>query len=144
NALFICVDLWQHLSNSSLFFILTATIGLAIGFVLNLVGLDIGKWLHNLGAIGTWLPASVLIVMGWMAWGRFGSATAINGATVLPAADLKIVFFWSAVAFAVGDVAGASTMGSESGGARRNIPRGLLTAGVIVTFMYVAATASVL
>ncbi len=144
NALFIGGDRWQHLSNSSLFFILTAAIGLAIGFVLNLVGLDIGKWLHNLGAIGTWLPASVLIVMGWMAWLRFGSATAINGATVLPAADLKNVFFWSTVAFAFGGVEGASTMGSEIRDARRNIPRALLTAGVIITFMYVAATASVL
>ena len=144
NALFIGGDRWQHLSNSSFFFILTATIGLAIGFVLNLVGLDIGKWLHNLGAIGTWLPASVLIVMGWMAWLRFGSATAINGATVLPAADLKNVFFWSTVAFAFGGVEGASTMGSEIRDARRNIPRALLTAGVIITFMYVAATASVL
>ena len=144
NALFIGGDRWQHLSNSSLFFILTAAIGLAIGFVLNLVGLDIGKWLHNLGAIGTWLPASVLIVMGWMAWLRFGSATAINGATVLPAADLKNVFFWSTVAFAFGGVEGASTMGSEIRDARRNIPRALLVAGVIITFMYVAATASVL
>ncbi len=144
NALFIGGDRWQHLSNSSLFFILTAATGLAIGFVLNLVGLDIGKWLHNLGAIGTWLPASVLIVMGWMAWLRFGSATAINGATVLPAADLKNVFFWSTVAFAFGGVEGASTMGSEIRDARRNIPRALLTAGVIITFMYVAATASVL
>ena len=144
NALFIGGDRWQHFSNSSLFFILTATFGLALGFLLNLVGLDIGKWLHNLGAVGTWLPASVLIVMGWMAWLRFGSATAINGATVLPAADLKNVFFWSTVAFAFGGVEGASTMGSEIRDARRNIPRALLTAGVIITFMYVAATASVL
>jgi len=144
NALFIGGDRWQHLSNSSLFFILTAAIGLAIGFVLNLVGLDIGKWLHNLGAVGTWLPALVLIVMGSMAWLRFGSATAINAATVVPAADLKNVFFWSTVAFAFGGVEGASTMGGEIRDARRNIPRALLVAGVIITFMYVAATASVL
>src|SRR6058998_2760875 len=144
NALFIGGDRWQHLSNSSFFFILTATIGLAIGFVLNLDGLDIGKWLHNLGAIGTWLPASMLIVMGWMAWLRFGSATAINGATVLPAADLKNVFFWSTVAFAFGGMEGASTMGDEIQNARRNIPRALLTAGVIITVIYIAATLSVL
>ena len=144
NALFIGGDRWQHLSNSSLFFILTATFGLALGFVLNLVGLDIGKWLHNLGAVGTWLPALVLIVMGSMAWLRFGSATAINAATVVPASDLKNVFFWSTVAFAFGGVEGASTMGGEIRDARRNIPRALLVAGVIITFMYVAATASVL
>src|SRR5947207_14548370 len=44
-ALFIGGDRWQHLFNSSTYFILTATIGLAIGFVLNLVALDIVMWL---------------------------------------------------------------------------------------------------
>src|SRR5438034_7127836 len=143
NALFIGGDRWQHLSNSNFYFILTAMLGLALGFVLNLVGLDIGKWLHNLGAIGTWVPATMLIVMGSVAWSRFGSATVIERSTVLPALDLKNVFFWSTVAFAFGGVEAASTMGSEIRNARRNIPRALLAAGVIITFMSVAATARV-
>jgi len=144
NALFIRGDRWQHLSNSSTYFIIAALLGLALGFGLNLIGLDIGKWLHNLGAIGTWIPASMLIVMGSIAWLRFGSATVIERATLVPEFDLKNVFFWSTVAFAFGGVEGASTMGSEIQNARRNIPRALLIAGVIITFIYVAATASVL
>ncbi len=144
NALFIGGNRWQHLSNSSSYFIITALLGLALGFGLNLIGLDIGKWLHNVGAIGTWVPAAMLIVMGSVAWLRFGSATVIERATLLPDLDLKNVFFWSTVAFAFGGVEGASTMGSEIQNARRNIPRALLLAGVIITFIYVAATASVL
>jgi amino acid transporter len=144
NALFIGGDRWQYLSNSSIYFIVTAAVGLFVGFALNLVGLNIGKWLHNLGAIGSWVPASMLIVMGSIAWWRFGSATVIGRATVVPSMDLKNVFFWSTVAFAFGGVEGASTMGSEIENARRNIPRALLAAGVIITFIYVAATASVL
>ena len=143
-ALFIGGDRWQHLSNNSTYFILAAGAGLSVGFVLNLVGLNIGKWLHNIGAIGTWLPASMLILMGSVAWLRFGSATTINRTTVLPTVDLKNVFFWSTVAFAFGGVEGASTMGSEIRNARRNIPRALLAAGVIITVIYVAGTASVL
>ena len=144
NALFIGGSRWQHLSNSNSYFIITALLGLALGFGLNLIGLDIGKWLHNLGAFGTWVPAVMLIMMGSAAWLRFGSATVVERATVLPNLDLKNVFFWSTVAFAFGGVEGASTMGSEIQNARRNIPRALLTAGVIITFIYVAATASVL
>src|SRR5437762_3303294 len=144
NALFIRGDRWQHLSNSSTYFIIAALLGLALGFGLNLIGLDIGKWLHNLGAIGTWIPASMLIVMGSIAWLRFGSATVIERATLVPEFDLKNVFFWSTVAFAFGGVEGASTMGSEIQNARRNIPRALLIAGVIITVIYIAATASVL
>jgi amino acid transporter len=143
-ALFIGGERWQHLSNSSTYFIIMATAGLLAGFALNLIGLNIGKWLHNIGAIGTWLPALILIVMGWIAWLRFGSATVMTRTTVIPTADFKNVFFWSTVAFAFGGVEGASTMGSEIKNARRNIPRALLAAGVIITFIYVAATASVL
>ena len=144
NALFIGGDRWQRLSTNSLYFIVVALGGLALGFYLNLIGLNVGKWLHNLGAIGSWLPAVMLIVMGSAAWFRFGSATHFATSTVLPSLDFKNVFFWSTVAFAFGGVEGASMMGDEIKEARRNIPRGLLIAGVIITAIYVAATASVL
>src|SRR5437764_3326577 len=121
-----------------------ASAGLLVGFVLNLVGLSIGKWLHNIGAIGTWLPSTLLIVMGLAVWFKSGSATVIDRASVVPTMDLKNVFFWSTVAFAFGGVEGASTMGSEIRNARRTIPRALLAAGVIITFIYIAATAAVL
>lgn len=144
NALFVGGERWQHLSSNSAYFILTSLAGLALGFTLNLVGLNIGKWLHNAGAIGSWLPSLILIAMGSIAWMRFGSATEISAASVLPAASLKNIFFWSTVAFAFGGMEGASTMGGEIRNPRRNIPRALLTAGVIITVVYIAATASVL
>src|SRR5207249_7350904 len=63
---------------------------------------------------------------------------------ILPALDFKNVFFWSTVAFAFGGMEGASTMGDEIQNARRNIPRALLFAGVIITVIYITATFSVL
>ena len=144
NALFVGGDRWQHLSTSRTYFIAAAVAGLALGFTLNLIGLNVGKWLHNLGALGTWLPAFALIVMGMIAWLRFGSATRFGGGAIFPSMDLKNVFFWSTVAFAFGGVEGASTMGDEIQNARRNIPRALLTAGVIIAIIYIAGTFSVL
>jgi amino acid transporter len=144
NALFIGGSRWQHLSTNSIYFIVVALGGLALGFTLNLIGLNIGKWLHNLGAVGSWLPALMLIVMGAIAWLRFGSATQFTRSTVFPPLDFKNVFFWSTVAFAFGGMEGASTMGDEIQHARRNIPRALLIAGVIITVIYIVATASVL
>ncbi|PYS38860.1 MAG: hypothetical protein DMG14_16155 [Acidobacteria bacterium] len=144
NALFVGGDRWQHLSTNRTYFIGTALAGLAVGFALNLIGLNIGKWLHNLGALGTWLPAFLLIVMGSMAWFRFGSATSFGGGAIFPSLDFKNVFFWSTVAFAFGGMEAASAMGDEIQNARRNIPRALLTAGVLVTVIYVTATFSVL
>src|SRR4029453_7132629 len=75
NALFMGGDDWQQLSTSRAYFIGAALVGLALGFTLNLIGLNIGKWLHNLGALGTWLPGLMLILMGTAVWARFGSAT---------------------------------------------------------------------
>ena len=82
--------------------------------------------------------------MGTAAWFRFGSATRFGGGAIFPTWDFKNVFFWSTVAFAFGGMEGASTMGDEIQNARRNIPRALLTAGVIITVIYIAATFSVL
>jgi amino acid transporter len=144
NALFIGGDRWQHLSTNRMYFIAAAVAGLVLSFTLNLIGLNIGKWLHNVGALGTWLPALMLILMGLTAWFRFGSATHFTSESIFPSLDLKNVFFWSTVAFAFGGMEGASTMGDEIHHPRRNIPRALLTAGVIITVIYVAATFSVL
>jgi glutamate:GABA antiporter len=144
NALFIGGERWQHLSTNRMYFIAAAVAGLALGFTLNLIGLNIGKWLHNVGALGTWLPAIMLILMGLTAWFRFGSATRFTGGATFPSLDLKNIFFWSTVAFAFGGMEGASTMGDEIHHPRRNIPRALLTAGAIITVIYVAGTFSVL
>jgi len=144
NILFAGGTRWQSLSTNGLYFIIFALAGLALGFILNIVGLDVGKWLHNLGALGAWIPALMLIIMGGMAWLRFGAATEFTWRTILPIANFKNVLFWSTVAFAFGGMEGASTMSEEIQNARRNIPRALLAAGVIITMIYLAGTASVL
>jgi amino acid transporter len=86
----------------------------------------------------------MLIAMGVTVWIRFGSATHFGGGAIFPSLDFKNVFFWSTVACAFGGMESASTMGDEIQNARRNIPRALLAAGVIVTVTYLAATFSVL
>src|SRR5260370_15736703 len=39
--------------------------------VLNILGLGVGKWLNNAGAIGTFVAAAVLIGLGLTVWSRF-------------------------------------------------------------------------
>jgi len=144
NALFIGGDRWQHLANSNVYFIAFSLAGLFVGVTLNILGLDFGKWLHNVGAIGAWLPAFMLIVLGTMAWLRFGSATQISASTLLPSVNLKTLFFWSTIAFALGGAEGMSAMGEEIQNPRRNIPRAVVASGIIITITYIAGTAVVL
>src|SRR5213083_258800 len=49
NALFIGGDAWQPLASHPAYFIVFALAGLTIAAAMNIVGLDVGKWLNNVG-----------------------------------------------------------------------------------------------
>ncbi|HWW84674.1 MAG TPA: APC family permease [Vicinamibacterales bacterium] len=144
NALYLGGPAWQGLSTSSAYFIAISMIGLTVAVTLNVVGLDIGKWLHNAGAVAGWVPSLILIVLGVLSWSRFGSATAMGAHAFVPRVGLKDVIFWSTIAFAFSGVESGSTMGDEIQDVRRTVPRAVLTAGVIITVLYIGATLSVL
>src|SRR6476620_12414813 len=71
NVLFVGGSSWQALSNNSTFFIAVAMAGLVLTVTLNVVGLNVGKWLNNVGAIACWIPAGALVVLGWLSWSRY-------------------------------------------------------------------------
>ena len=107
-------------------------------------GLGVGKWLHNLGAVGLWIPGLLLMALGLVAWARFGSATAFTSESIVPSTRLKDILFWSTIAFSLTGLESASMMGEEIRDARRNIPRALLLAGALITTLYVLGTVSIL
>jgi amino acid transporter len=144
NALFMGGPSWQAWSTNSAYFIAVAMTGLVIAVVMNVVGLNVGKWLNNIGAMASWIPAAVLIVLGAVSWNRFGSATPMSPHAFVPSTSLKDVIFWSTIAFAFGGVESGSTMGEEIQDARRTVPRAVLTAGAVMTLLYLAGTLSVL
>jgi len=144
NALFIGGPSWQVWSTNSAYFIAVAMTGLVIAVTMNVVGLNVGKWLNNVGAMASWIPAGVLIMLGAVSWSRFGSATAMPPRALMPSTSLKDVIFWSTIAFAFGGVESGSTMGEEIQDARRTIPRAVLMAGAVMTLLYIAGTLSVL
>jgi amino acid transporter len=144
NVLFIGGARWQSLSTSSAYFVTLSMAGLAVAVTVNVVGLNIGKWLANVGGICAWVPAGLLIVLGVVAWTRFGSATPITAASLVPSTSFKDVIFWSTIAFGFGGVESASTMGEEIEDARRTVPRAVILAAVVITLLYLAGTLSIL
>ena len=132
NALYIGGDRWQYLHDSPLFFVGFSLIALVFITVLNIYGLRFGKWMHNIGAVGMWLPALIVIVMGGLAWWRFGSATHFTPSAMVPRFDLSHMIFWSAIAFALSGSETASFMSGEIRDPRRTIPRALSIAGAII------------
>jgi amino acid transporter len=147
NALFIFSGggpVSQTLSTNSTYFITVAMAGLAVAVTMNVVGLNVGKWLNNAGAVAGWIPALLLLVLGALAWNRFGSATPMPARSFVPSTSLKDVIFWSTIAFAFGGVESGSTMGEEIEEPRRIVPRAILAAGATMTILYIVATFSVL
>lgn len=144
NALFIGPERWQTLSTSAPYFIAASLTGLGVALGLNIVGLDVGKWLHNVGGIATWIPMGVLIVMGFAAALFFGSANSFTLPHLIPSAGLDDMIFWSTIAFGFGGLEAASFMGDEIVDARRTIPRAIVIAGATIAAIYILGTLAVL
>jgi amino acid transporter len=137
---------FSYLAEDKTFVALVSVSGLTIALLLNIVGLSVGKWLHNAsGSLGTWLPGMILVVMGVMAWIKFGSATHFTLAAMVPRPHgIEDIIFWSTLAFGFAGLESASVMGEEVRDARRNIPRAVIMAGCVITFIYIAGTISLL
>ena len=144
NALFIRHSAWGHLSNNATFYIVFSLLTLTAATVLNLVGLDVGKWLHNVGALAMWIPVLIIIAMGAVAWHRFGPATSFTAHSMTPSLHLNDLIFWSLLAFAFGGCETASLMGGEIKNARRILPWGLFVAGLTVALCYILGTVGVM
>jgi amino acid transporter len=144
NVLYVRGNRWNYLSNDANFYILFSIVTLAIITVMNVVGLNVGKWLHNVGAVAMWLPVLIILGMGAIAWHRFGSATSFNATTMIPSTRFKDMIFWSSLTFAFGGCETASFMGEEIKNTRRTVPRALFIGGLVVTFCYVMGTVGVL
>ena len=144
NALFIRQDSWGHLSNNTTYYILFSLVALTVATVMNVFGLDVGTWLHNLGAVAMWIPICIIVGMGAVAWHLYGSATTFTWRAMVPSTHINDMIFWSVLIYAFAGCETASLMGDEIKDARRAIPRALLIGGLTVTFCYIVGTISVL
>jgi glutamate:GABA antiporter len=144
NILFMRQNAWAHLSNNATFYIVFSLLTLTAATLMNIVGLDVGKWLNNIGALAMWIPVGIVIVLGLIAWHRYGSATSFALHSMKPSAHLNDIIFWSVLTFAFGGCETASFMGEEIKNPRRSIPFALLFGGATVAFCYIVGTIAIL
>jgi glutamate:GABA antiporter len=117
---------------------------LLVAVVLNIVGLNIGKWLQNAGGVATYLPLLVLTGVAGIIWLQHGSVTHFSWSNMLPVWNWDTVNFWSQIAFAFTGLELVSAMSGEIREPRRTLPRAALGAGALIALMYVVGTVSVL
>ncbi|MBV9885116.1 MAG: APC family permease [Acidobacteria bacterium] len=126
-------------------FLLVVSFALLIVAVgLNIIGLNIGKWLQNAGGVGTYTPLLMLAGIALLIYFRHGSVTHFTWATVWPHWDWDTVNFWSQIAFAFTGLELVSAMSEEIRDPQRTLPRALIGSSIMIAGMYIVATVAVL
>jgi amino acid transporter len=134
-----------HLEESKLFVAAFSLGILWIALGMNLVGLRVGKWVQNLGAYGTWVPALIFVLLAAWSLAAFGSATSFAPADLLPRDfDYSLVSFFATMTFAFAGLELAPTLGGEIHDPAATLRRGILVSGIAIVAMYLLGTAALL
>ena len=134
-----------HLGDDPVFIAALSLAGLWLAVGVNVVGLQVGKRLQNLGGYGTWLPALIFVLLAvWSAVTR-GSATPLAARGLVPARfDLPSINLFATMTFAFAGLELAPTLGDEIHDAAPTLRRGVLLSGFAIVAMYVLGTGAML
>jgi len=134
-----------HLAESKPFVAAFSLGILWIALGMNLIGLRIGKWVQNLGAYGTWLPALIFVLLAACSLAAFGSATSFAPGNLVPKNfDYSLVSFFATMTFAFAGLELAPTLGGEIRDPAATLRRGIFISGIAIVAMYILGTAALL
>jgi len=134
----------SELAQDRIFLLTVSLVLLLVAVVLNIIGLNIGKWLQNAGGVGTYVPLLMLAGIAVLVYFKHGSVTHFTWANMAPTWNWDTVNFWSQIAFAFTGLELVSSMSEEVRDPRRTLPRAVFGAGALIAFMYVAGTFAIL
>jgi len=133
----------QALADNKMFALIASLALLVVLVVLNIVGLGVGKWVNNLGGIGTGVAAATLIGLGLVIWLRFG--TTVSAADFrIPANPRFVLNSFGVICFGLVGLELASVMGDEIQDPRRTLPGAVAWGGVLSGLLYIGATLTLL
>ncbi len=114
-----------------------------ITVAVNILALDIGKWVPNVGAILKVIIFGVIIVGGFLHAGSVGSANEFTLASMTPRLDDSVQYLGVLIYGMLGfELVSASS--EEMNDPGRDVPRGIFVSGFIILSLYTLATAAIL
>jgi amino acid transporter len=131
------------LADNKNFAMITSLALLALLTVLNIVGLGVGKWLNNAGAIGTFVAAAVLTVLGLTIYLRFGTTVTASDFHI-PTDPRFVLNSFGVICFGLVGLELASIMGDEIRDPQRTLPGAVAWGGVLAGALYIGATLTLL
>ncbi|HUI31826.1 MAG TPA: APC family permease [Candidatus Acidoferrales bacterium] len=130
---------------SSMFIVIASLVILWIAIGFNVIGVKIGKWVQNVGAVGTFVPIFIIAALAGLIIYFGKSETQFSLHTVLPTKlDYGTISFWSSMCFALAGLELAAVMSGEIIDAEKTIPRATYLSGAGIVFVYLVGTISLL
>ena len=131
------------LADNKTFALSASLLLLVILVVLNVMGLGVGKWINNLGGVGTGIAAAVLIGLGLIIYMRFG--TTVSAADFRFPANPRFIFnAFGVICFGLVGLELASIMGDEIENPDKTLPGAVAWGGVLSGALYIGATLTLL
>jgi len=116
---------------------------LTVLVVLNVVGLGVGKWINNIGAIGTFVAAALLMGLGVIVWSKFG--TTVTWADFqIPDNPRFVLNSFGVICFGLVGLELASVMGDEIQDPAKTLPGAVAWGGLLSGALYIGATLTLL
>jgi amino acid transporter len=131
------------LADNKIFALGASVVLLTTLVVLNVIGLGVGKWINNVGAIGTSIAAAVLVGLGITVAIRHGASLA-NVDFHVPSDPRFLLNSFGVICFGLVGLELASVMGDEIHEPRKTLPGAVAWGGVISGVLYIAATLTLL
>jgi glutamate:GABA antiporter len=134
------------LGEQSNFIAITSLAFLWLITFLHIRGLGVGKWLNNIGAIGTWCTFAILVVAGIFMLQKNGApATPFQKSSLVPSlTDYGGLSAFSIVMYSLVGLELGSVMGDEIKNPLKIVGRAAFWGGAISILLYVIGTAALL
>jgi glutamate:GABA antiporter len=133
----------EGLADNRVFAMLASVVLLALLVALNVMGLGVGKWINNLGGIGTFIAAFLLVVLGVIVCARFGTHIQWSDFQV-PANPRFVLNSFGVICFGLVGLELASIMGDEIENPRKTLPGAVAWGGVLSGLLYIGVTLTLL
>jgi amino acid transporter len=144
-SVFIAGGGYQAVGESKTYVMLFSLALLWIIAFFNIFGLKFGRWVHNVGGLGTCVTGAVLILFGIVAVVRFGIANPMTPENLFSGIlSIEKLSFWAAICFAFTGLELAPVLAGEIRNPGKTIPRAIIVSGVVIAGIYIAGTVALL
>ncbi len=133
----------QHLADSQDFTAAVSILILLVLLLLNIRGLELGKWVNNLGGIGTIAAAIIVCVLALLTLRLHGSA--LHSSDFKPhLAEWHLLASFGIICYSLQGLDLASIMGDEIRNPRKILPSAIFWGGLLSGIIYLGVTFSML